>query len=155
MTHETPEPTAEWDKVFPRSDAVDREKVAFRTRFGITLVADLYRPKGAEGELPALAVAGPDGESTIVPVKVGGRVTAIDPPLPDPVPGTVHIVARVVAAQAPERDDLVWPDDLIRGDRGRVVGCRALGAAARPAAALTDQEITLLTAGGGEQEPEA
>lgn len=59
MTHETPEPTAEWDKVFPRSDAVDREKVAFRTRFGITLVADLYRPKGAEGELPALAVAGP------------------------------------------------------------------------------------------------
>ena len=61
MTHETPEPTAEWDKVFPRSDAVDREKVAFRTRFGITLVADLYRPKGAEGELPALAVAGPFG----------------------------------------------------------------------------------------------
>lgn len=57
MTHETPEPTAEWDKVFPRSDAVDREKVAFRTRFGITL----YRPKGAEGELPALAVAGPFG----------------------------------------------------------------------------------------------
>ena len=70
-------------------------------------------------------MAGPDGESTIVPVKVGGRVTAIDPPLPDPVPGTVHIVARVVAAQAPERDDLVWPDDLIRGDRGRVVGRRA------------------------------
>ena len=61
MTHETPEPTAEWDKVFPRSDAVDREKVAFRIRFGITLVADLYRPKGAEGELPALAVAGPFG----------------------------------------------------------------------------------------------
>lgn len=84
-----------------------------------------------------------------------GQVVTIDPALPDPVPGTVHIVARVVAAQAPERDDLVWPDDLIRDDQGRVVGCRALGAAARPAAALTDQEITLLTAGGGEQEPEA
>lgn len=109
----------------------------------------------SDGQATALAVAGPDGESTIVPVKVGGRVTAIDPPLPDPVPGTVHIVARVVAAQAPERDDLVWPDDLIRGDRGRVVGCRALGAARRPAAALTAQEITLLTDGGGEQEPEA
>ena len=109
----------------------------------------------ADGQATALAVAGPDGESMPVPVKVGGRVTAIDPPLPDPVPGTVYIVARVVAAQAPERDDLVWPDDLIRGDRGRVVGCRALGAARRPAAALTDQEITLLTDGVGEQEPEA
>ena len=113
------------------------------------------RLKISDGQVTTLAVTGPDGESTIVPVKVGGRVTAIDPPLPDPVPGTVHIVARVVAAQAPERDDLVWPDDLIRDDRGRVVGCRALGATARSAAALTDQEITLLTAGGGEQEPEA
>ena len=109
----------------------------------------------SDGQATALAVAGPDDESTIVPVKVGGRVTAIDPPLPDPVPGTVHIVARVVAAQAPERDDLVWPDDLIRAGQGRVVGCRALGAARRPAAALTDQEITLLTDGAGEQEPEA
>ena len=109
----------------------------------------------SDGQATALAVAGPDGESTVVPVKVGGRVTAIDPPLPDPVPGTVHIVARVVAAQASERDDLVWPDDLIRDGQGRVVGCRALGAAHRPASALTAQEITMLTAGAGEQEPEA
>lgn len=61
MTHETPEPTAQWDKVFPQSDAVDHEKVAFRTRFGITLVADLYKPKDARGQSPALAVAGPFG----------------------------------------------------------------------------------------------
>lgn len=34
----------------------------------------------SDGQATALAVAGPDGESTLVPVKVGGRVTAIDPP---------------------------------------------------------------------------
>ena len=136
--------------------------VNFHLADGRVVTIDPARPKEevprlkiSDGQVTALAVTGPDGESTIVPVKVGGRVTAIDPPLPDPVPGTVHIVARVVAAQAPERDDLVWPDDLSRDDRGRVVGCRALGAARRPAAALTDQEITLLTDGAGEQEPEA
>ena len=53
--------TSEWDKVFPKSEHVDHEKVAFANRFGITLSADLYRPKGAEGKLPALAVSGPFG----------------------------------------------------------------------------------------------
>jgi len=43
MTHETPEPTAQWDKVFPQSDAVDHEKVAFRTRFGIGKRVDVKR----------------------------------------------------------------------------------------------------------------
>ena len=58
----------------------------------------------SDGQATALAVAGPDGESTIVPVKVGGRVTAIDPPLPDPVPGTVHIVANEEIGRASCRE---------------------------------------------------
>ena len=53
--------TTAWDKVFPRSEAVDHEKVTFHNRFGITLAADLYRPKGATGPLAALAVSGPFG----------------------------------------------------------------------------------------------
>ncbi|MDO4899201.1 alpha/beta hydrolase [Actinomyces sp.] len=61
MSTENLELTQEWDKVFPQSDAVDHEKVTFRTRFGITLAADLYKPKDAGGPLPALAVAGPFG----------------------------------------------------------------------------------------------
>lgn len=61
MKTEELELTQEWDKVFPASDKVDHEKVAFANRFGITLAADLYRPKGAEGKLPALAVSGPFG----------------------------------------------------------------------------------------------
>lgn len=51
----------EWDKTFPKSDGVDHRKVAFRNRYGITLAADLYAPKGASGKLPAIAVCGPFG----------------------------------------------------------------------------------------------
>ena len=53
--------TMEWDKTFPKSDKVEHSKVSFHNRYGISLAADLYRPKGAEGRLPALAVCGPFG----------------------------------------------------------------------------------------------
>ena len=52
---------AEWDKTFPKSDKVDHKKVTFINRYGITLAADMYTPKNAEGELPAIAVSGPFG----------------------------------------------------------------------------------------------
>ncbi|MBD5131403.1 MAG: alpha/beta hydrolase, partial [Clostridiales bacterium] len=53
--------TKEWDKVFPKSEKVNHEKVIFHNRYGITLVADLYIPKNAKGKLPAIAVCGPFG----------------------------------------------------------------------------------------------
>jgi len=53
--------TNEWDKVFPQSDKVNHKKVTFKNHFGITLVADMYKPKNYEGKLPALAVCGPYG----------------------------------------------------------------------------------------------
>ncbi|PTQ84295.1 hypothetical protein C8U37_10962 [Trichococcus patagoniensis] len=53
--------TQEWDKVFPQSETVNHRKVTFHSRYGITLVADLYEPKNAEGKLPAIAVSGPFG----------------------------------------------------------------------------------------------
>ena len=53
--------TQEWDKVFPKSDKVDHRKVSFRNRYGITLAADLYIPRKADGKLPAIAVSGPFG----------------------------------------------------------------------------------------------
>lgn len=51
----------EWDKTFPKSEKVEHEKVTFVNRYGITLAADMYRPKNAEGKLPAIAVCGPFG----------------------------------------------------------------------------------------------
>ncbi|WP_431323175.1 alpha/beta hydrolase [Rhizobium sp. YTU87027] len=52
----------EWDKVFPKSDKVDHEKVSFKNRYGITLSADLYLPKNRpDGQLAAIVVSGPFG----------------------------------------------------------------------------------------------
>ncbi len=53
--------TQEWDKTFALSDKVEHQKVTFHNRYGITLAADLYMPKGAEGKLAAIAVSGPFG----------------------------------------------------------------------------------------------
>jgi fermentation-respiration switch protein FrsA (DUF1100 family) len=51
-----------WDKVFPQSTGVAHQKVTFKNRFGITLAADLYRPKNrGAGKLSALVVSGPFG----------------------------------------------------------------------------------------------
>lgn len=61
MTEEKLTLTQEWDKVFPQNKNVDHRKVTFHNRYGITLAADLYQPKNAEGKLPALAVSGPFG----------------------------------------------------------------------------------------------
>lgn len=51
----------DWDKVFPKSDKVYHEKVTFVNRYGITLAADLYKPKDSKDKLPAIAVSGPFG----------------------------------------------------------------------------------------------
>ena len=53
--------TQEWDKTFPKSEKIDHCKVTFHNRYGITLAADMYIPKNAEGKLPAIAVSGPFG----------------------------------------------------------------------------------------------
>ena len=53
--------TQEWDKTFPKSDKADHKKVTFHNRYGITLAADMYIPKNADGRLPAIAVCGPFG----------------------------------------------------------------------------------------------
>jgi len=52
-----------WDKTFPKSDKVNIQRVEFKNRFGITLVGNLYSPKGvnANKKLAAIAISGPFG----------------------------------------------------------------------------------------------
>ena len=57
-----------WDKTFPKSDKVEHCKATFKNRFGISLAADVYKPKEGNGELgmgngkfAAIAVSGPFG----------------------------------------------------------------------------------------------
>lgn len=54
--------TQEWDKVFPKSDKVEHGKATFHNRYGITLAADVYVPKNAEGKL-----TGDNKELLIIP----------------------------------------------------------------------------------------
>ena len=61
MSIESLKLVSEWDKVFPKSDEVNHQKVTFTNHFGITLAADIYTPKNADGKLPTLAVSGPFG----------------------------------------------------------------------------------------------
>ena len=53
--------TDKWDKTFPQDARVHHEKVTFHNRYGITLAADLYAPKGETGPFAAIAVCGPFG----------------------------------------------------------------------------------------------
>ncbi len=70
ISMETLELTQEWDKTFPQSDKVEHSKITFHNRYGITLAADLYKPKNASGRLAAIAVCGPYGA---VKEQVSGR----------------------------------------------------------------------------------
>ena len=62
--------TQEWDKTYPRDERVDHCKITFVNRYGITLAADMFTPKSAQGKLPAIAVSGPFGA---VKEQVSGR----------------------------------------------------------------------------------
>lgn len=61
---------------------------------------------------------------------VGG--SAVD--LPEPKPGTLFVVSRVIAEACPERTDLLVPYDLVRDETGRVIACRSLARIAIAAA---------------------
>ena len=60
----------EGDKTFLQSDKVEHTKITFHNRYGITLAADVYKPKNARGRLAAVAVSGPYGA---VKEQVSGR----------------------------------------------------------------------------------
>ncbi|AKG34814.1 alpha/beta hydrolase [Paenibacillus durus] len=50
-----------WDKTFPQNNKVTVEKVSYKNRLGINIVADMYRPKNVKGakKSPAIIVGPP------------------------------------------------------------------------------------------------
>lgn len=46
--------------------------------------------------------------------------------LPAPRPGVAYIVSALVAQACPERTDVFVPDETVRDDQGRIIGCKAL-----------------------------
>ena len=47
--------------------------------------------------------------------------------LPEPEAGTVYVVSSLVAGRVPDRQDVMIPNESIRDDKGRIVGCLSLG----------------------------
>jgi len=89
-------------------------------------------PDGPPARL-VLAEDLPDGSveirGTVIPLVRTAATSAVTG-LPDPVTGVLLIVARAVAEEFPDRDDLAYPHRATRDAKGAVTGCRALG---RPA----------------------
>lgn len=46
--------------------------------------------------------------------------------LPEPKDNVFYIVSRAIAEALPNRTDLLIPDDTIRDEQGRIVGCKSL-----------------------------
>lgn len=46
--------------------------------------------------------------------------------LPAPKDGVVYIVSSLVAGRVPERSDVFIPNESIRDENGRIVGCKSL-----------------------------
>ena len=47
--------------------------------------------------------------------------------LPDPAPDTIYVVSSLVAGRVPDREDVFIPNESVRDDEGRIIGCRSLG----------------------------
>ena len=160
--------TQEWDKVFPKSDKVDHKKVTFHNRYGITLVADMYTPKGAEGKLPAIAVSGPFGavkeqSSGLYAQKMaelGFLTIAFDPSYTGESDGMPRYVASpdintedfcaavdflsVQENVAPERIGIIG----ICGWGGMAINAAAIDTRIKATAAMTMYDMTRATANG-------
>ena len=85
----------------------------------------------AEGVVPRVIYADAEIFSTVdvgemsINIFKAGKVSHIED-LPPVETGVLLIVSRLVAATAAARDDLVFPDGLVRNKEGKIIGCRHL-----------------------------
>ena len=158
----------EWDKVFPKSEKVDHRKVTFHNRYGITLAADLYTPKGAEGKLPAIAVSGPFGavkeqSSGLYAQKMaelGFLTMAFDPSFTGESGGTPRYVASpdintedfCAAVDFLSVQENVDPERIgiigICGWGGMAINAAAMDTRIKATAAMTMYDMTRVNANG-------
>lgn len=170
--------TQEWDKVSPKSDKIDHKKVTFHNRYGITLAADMYTPKGTVGKLPAIAVSGPFGavkeqSSGLYAQKMaelGFLTIAFDPSYTGESGGTPRYVASpdINTEDFCAAVDFLSVQENVDSERIGIIGIcgwggMAINAAAidtriKATAAMTMYDMTRVTANGyfdNENTPEA
>ena len=138
--------TSEWDKTYPRDERVDHRKVTFVNRYGITLAADMFVPKNAEGKLAAIAVSGPFGA---VKEQVSGRYAqemaargyltiAFDPSFTGESGGTPRYMASpdINTEDFQAAVDFLSVQDNVDPDRIGIIGVCGWGGMALNAAAI-------------------
>lgn len=160
--------TDEWDKTFPKSEKVNHSKVTFHNRYGITLAADMYVPKNAEGKLPAIAVSGPFGavkeqSSGLYAQTMAERgflTIAFDPSFTGESGGQPRNVASpdintedfCAAVDFLSVQENVDPEKIgiigICGWGGMAINAAAIDTRIKATAAMTMYDITRLTANG-------
>lgn len=83
----------------------------------------VIEPAGQPIRLKAETVR--DGEVDGVPVS---RTLFGEPVnLPEPEEGTSYIVSQLVKNACPEREDLLVPAEVLRDEKGVILGCQSLG----------------------------
>lgn len=160
--------TQDWDKTFSKSEKVEHSKVTFVNRYGITLAADMYIPKNAEGKLPAIAVAGPfgavkeqcSGLYAQTMAERGFLTIAFDPSFTGESDGNVRYMASpdintedfMAAVDFLSLDERVDPDRIgiigICGWGGMAINAAALDTRIKATVASTMYDMTRVNANG-------
>ena len=80
-------------------------------------------------EIPSSGVARcsqttvPVGEINGIPLTATTFGEVID--LPEPTEDTLFIVSRLIMSACPERNDLLCPNELVRDEEGKIIGCKS------------------------------
>ena len=102
------------------------------TPHAITFVGDgkelVIKPSGSIARVAAKTVdtgsiSSPEGFVIPTTATQYGEVEG----LPEAKDGTIYIVSSLVASRVRERKDVFIPNESIRDDAGRIIGCRSLG----------------------------
>ena len=141
---------------FPLRDSVSREKVRFHNRYGIQLVGDLYLPKELQGQLAAVAVAGPFGAvkeqcAGLYAEELASRgfaALAFDPSFIGESGGEVRDVASpdINTEDFSAAVDFLATRDFVDPDRIGILGICGFGGMALNAAAMDTRIKATVTA---------
>jgi len=85
---------------------------------GITIPASGQQIRLAVITQPGVPIDGVPTSTTVFGAPVG---------LPDYQEGVFYIVSQLVKSACPGRNDLLVPADVVRDNKGQIVGCRSLG----------------------------
>ena len=158
MDTETLKLTEEWDKTFPKSNKVVHKKIIFVNRYGITLAADMYKPKNADRKSPAIAVCGPfgavkeqcSGLYTQIMAERGFLTVAFDPSYTGESGGLPRYMASpdINTEDFMAAVDFLSVQDDVDADRIGILNAASLDTRVKATVASTMYDMTRVNANG-------